>query len=252
MFEVQSIGPVSQPQWTEEAEERQRLGPDQSILSFPGYTPHSSSSSSSSLTSTKPISPGRDGGAVIQVIRATTVMATDHWGNCCSNKLCSMLSAISSTISFINGKWCHGSDYTPVASDLNMCLHVSRENKSISFKHATCSVWGNKQSALFVPYNKQCGCECVGGGQGTKPHSTIRCVWNPYDHLISSAPNKDYIIRTAHTPKIVHFSFKWVALFSQLQSLMMQQVFPIVCYSCCAWLFMNINMIVETDNCNFS
>lgn len=99
-------------------------------------------------------------------------MATNHWGNCCSNKLCSMLSAISSTIGFINGKWCHGSDYTPVTSDSNMCLHVSRENKSISFKHATCSVWGNKQSALFVPYNKQCGCECVGGGQGTKPHST--------------------------------------------------------------------------------
>lgn len=37
MFKVQSIGPVSQPQWTEEAEGRQRLSPDQSILSFPGY-----------------------------------------------------------------------------------------------------------------------------------------------------------------------------------------------------------------------
>lgn len=37
-----SIGLVSDPQWIEEAEERQRPGVDQSILSFPGY-PHSQS-----------------------------------------------------------------------------------------------------------------------------------------------------------------------------------------------------------------
>ena len=196
MFKVQSIGPVTPPQWTEEAEERQRLGPDQSILSFPGYpcshppTPPPPSS----LTSTKPIRPGRQRwGAAMQVIRATTVMATNRWGNCCSNKLCSMLSAILSTISFINGMWCHGSDYTPVTSDSNMCLYVRRENKSSSFKHATCSALGNKQSALFVPYNKQSGCECMGGGQGTKPHSTTRCVCNLSKHLISRAPDKCYI-----------------------------------------------------------
>lgn len=230
MFGVQSIGPVSQPQWTEEAEDRQRLGPDQSILSFPGYTPqpppHWPAPSQSAQEE-------MGGGAVIQVIRATTVMATNHWGNCCSNKLCSMLSAILSTISFINGMWCHGCDYKPVTSDSNVCLHVRRENKSVSFKHASCSVWGNKQSALFVLYNKHCGCECMDGGQGTKPHSTMRCVLNPYEHLISSAPNKDYAIRTANTPKIVNFSFKWVAVFFQLQSLLMQQVLYIVCDSCC-------------------
>lgn len=175
MFNVQSIGPVSQPQWTEEAEERQRLGPDQSILSFPGYPRRRPPPTL--LTDQHQANPPRQRwGAAMQVIRATTVMATNHWGNCCSNKLCSVLSAILSTISFINGMWCHGSDYTPVTSDSNMCLHVRRENKSISFKHATCSAWGNKQSALFVPYNKQYGCECMGGGQGTKPHSTMLCV----------------------------------------------------------------------------
>lgn len=50
--------------------------------------------------------------ALIQVIKATTVMATNHWGNCCSsNKLCSVPSAISSPISFINGMWCYGRGY---------------------------------------------------------------------------------------------------------------------------------------------
>lgn len=116
-------------------------------------------------------------------------MATNHRGNCCSNKLCSMLSAILSTISFINGMWCHGSDYTPVKSDPNMCLHVRGGNKSISFKHATCSVWGNKQLALSVPYNKHCGCECMGGGQGTKPHCSIGCVYRTLTRT-SSASNK--------------------------------------------------------------
>jgi len=88
--------------------------------------------------------------AAMQVIRVTTVMATNHRGNCCSNKLCSMLSAILPTISFINGMWCHGSDYTPVTSDSHMCLRVATENKSTSFKHCTCSAWGNKQSALLL------------------------------------------------------------------------------------------------------
>lgn len=86
--------------------------------------------------------PAETGEAAMQVIRATTVMATNHWGNCCSNRLCSMLSAILSTISFINGTWCHGSDYTPVTSDSHMCLYVNGENKSICFKHATCSAPG--------------------------------------------------------------------------------------------------------------
>lgn len=50
--------------------------------------------------------------ALIQVIKATIVMATNHWESCCSsNKLCSMPSAISSPISFINGMWCHGCGY---------------------------------------------------------------------------------------------------------------------------------------------
>lgn len=143
-----------------------------------------------------------------------------------------MLSAISSTISFINGKWCHGSDYTPVTSDSNMCLHIKRENKSISFKHATCSVWGNKQSALFVLYNKQCGCECVGGGQGTKPHSSMCCVWNPYDHLISSAPNKDYVIRTAHTPQRSYFTRASCTSFPTSVTADTAGVF------CCLWLLL--------------
>lgn len=125
-------------------------------------------------------------GAAMQVIRATTVMTTNHWGNCCSNKLCSVLSAILSTISFINGMWCHGSDYTPVTSDPNMCLYVRTENKSVSFKHTTSSAPGNKQSALFVPYNKQYGCELMGGGHGTKPHSI-------------------YAIPIAQTPRNIYF-----------------------------------------------
>lgn len=141
MFKVQSIEPVSQPQWTEEAEERQRLGPDQSILSFPGYPCHHRRHHHHHhpfffffffplLTDQHQANPTRQrSGAAMQVIRATTVMATNHWGNCYANKLCSMLSAILSTISFINGMWCHGSDYTPVTSDSNMCLYVGRENK---------------------------------------------------------------------------------------------------------------------------
>lgn len=39
-------------------------------------------------------------------------MATNRWGNCCSsNKLCSVPSAISPPISFINGMWCHSRGY---------------------------------------------------------------------------------------------------------------------------------------------
>lgn len=121
-------------------------------------------------------------------------MATNRWGNCCSNKLCSMLSAILSTISFINGMWCHGSDYTPVTSDSHMCLYVRRENKSTSFKHATYWAWGNKQSALFIPYNKHYDCECMGGGQCTKTQCSLLSV-----EAIISAPYFKYCKDESHT-----------------------------------------------------
>lgn len=126
-------------------------------------------------------------GAAIQVIRAITAVEAHHRGSCCSNKLCSMLSAISSRISHINGKWCHGGDYTPVTSHFNMCLRVGGgggENKSIGFKRATCSVWSNKHVAFFsVYYNKQCERECVGGGQRTSHGllcSLIEPVWSSF------------------------------------------------------------------------
>lgn len=140
MYKVQSIGPVSKPQWTEEAKEKQRLGPDQSILSFLGY-PCSHPPTHPSFPFPSPPSFPTDQhqanlsrqrwGAAMQVIKATTVMATNHWGNCCSNQLCSMLSAILSTISFINGMWCHSSDYTP-CNIWFKCVLMPRERTKVS------------------------------------------------------------------------------------------------------------------------
>lgn len=56
----------------------------------------------------------------------------------------------------------------------NMSVRVREEDKSIGFKSATCSLWGNKQSAFSLPYNKPWGCE-GGCGWRAKLHSVIHC-----------------------------------------------------------------------------
>lgn len=59
---------------------------------------------------------------------------------------------------FINGMWCHGSNFTPVTSDSHMSLDVRRKKKSPSIKQDQPWVI-NKQSALLFVLNKQGGCE---------------------------------------------------------------------------------------------
>lgn len=76
--------------------------------------------------------------------------------------------------------------------------------------------------------------------RGTTTLYHTPCLQNPYEHLISSAPNV-YIICAADVRPSFHFCVKSVAIFSsQLQPLMMQQVFSIICDSCCPLQFMNI------------
>lgn len=69
----------------------------------------------------------------------------------------------------------------------NMSVHVREKDKSTGFKSATCSVWGNKQSAFSLPYNKPWGCERMGGGQNSTLSFTART-------LISAAANKNHVI----------------------------------------------------------
>lgn len=168
-------------------------------------------------------------GAAMQVIRATTVMATNRWGNCCSNKLCSMLSAILSTISFINGMWCHGSDYTPVTSDSHMCLYIRRENKSTSFKHATCWAWGNKQSALFFSSPTISSMTVSVWVEGSVQNHTVlwffvyyfKCclneshtaAWTPINVNYKKCNNFHKSFRTCQWPKFSHSCFFFLFVF---------------------------------------
>lgn len=149
---TQSMGPVSEPQWTEEAEGRRRRGPDQSVLSFPP-------------SSQPPRWP-----APRQSAQEETEKGWGVWGwRGCSHPSneshhgrgspppsfvpCCQLSRLASAVSM-------GSDVMVVITHpsrpIPICVFVLGsgwgENRSVCFKRATYSVWSNKHSALlFCP-----------------------------------------------------------------------------------------------------
>lgn len=56
------------------------------------------------------------------------------------------------------------------------------------------------QRFFSVHYNKQCERECVGGGHGDEPRSTMQRYRTRMIISFQDAPDKYYIIRKAHTP----------------------------------------------------
>lgn len=123
----------------------------------------------------------------MQVIEATAaVVETNHRGNCCSNRLCSMLSAILSTISLSMG--CDVMAVILHPSHLiHMCLDVRREEKS---QHQTGSALSNKQSAVLFVLNKQGGCERTVTGYTHTQRNIFHSLSSTFMQPSSSAFNK--------------------------------------------------------------
>lgn len=197
------MGPVSEPQWTEEAEGRRRPGPNQSVLSFATVLP------SSSLTSKEGNQPSKRPGKGVLCPgaewRCSHPSNKSHHGCGTTERAaaqtsfvpCCQLSRLASAISMGNDVMVviiHPSRPIPICVfELGGRTKVSASN----VPHTQSGVIST-QRFFSVHYNKQCEWECVGGGQGTS--STMLRYRTRTIMSFQDAPDKCYIIRRAHTP----------------------------------------------------